>query len=330
MAEGDLSETSDVRGTDEIADALRNQNAMIERLRRVVGDALANVRQVASASAELASTASQLSQGASEQAAATEEASAAMEQMAANIKQTAHSAAETEAMATRSAAEARDSGQAVTEAVAAMRTIAEQILVVQEIARQTDLLALNAAVEAARAGEHGRGFAVVAAEVRKLAERTQTTAGEISRLSGSTVQVAQLAGRRLETLVPSIERTAQLVGQIAHANQELDTGAKQVTQAIEQLNGVTQQNTSASQQVSSTAEELAGQADALQTGMAFFRLDGGASRAPRPMPAPTVQVRPAPAAAPSAPRQQPVKGFALDLGDEDDLDSQFTRTVRRA
>ncbi|EGX99793.1 chemotaxis sensory transducer [Nitrospirillum viridazoti Y2] len=103
----------------------------------------------------------------------------------------------------------------MTRAVQAMRTIAEKITIVQEIARQTDLLALNAAVEAARAGEHGRGFAVVASEVRKLAERSQTAAAEISTMSSQTVQAAQEAGEMLTRLVPDIKKTAELVAEIS-------------------------------------------------------------------------------------------------------------------
>ena len=116
---------------------------------------------------------------------------------------------------------------------------------VQEIARQTDLLALNAAVEAARAGEHGRGFAVVASEARKLAERSQSAAAEISTLSSDTVKSAQSAGAMLTRLVPDIKRTADLVAEITAACHEQDVGPGQINEAIQQLDKVTQQNASA-------------------------------------------------------------------------------------
>ncbi|MCM2477858.1 methyl-accepting chemotaxis protein, partial [Rhizobium sp. CG5] len=121
--------------------------SMVERLRGVVGDALAAADNVSSGSQELSASSEQLSQGATEQASSAEEASASMEQMAANIKQNADNAAQTEKIARQSSKDAEASGEAVSRAVGAMRTIAEKISIVQEIARQTDLLALNAAVE---------------------------------------------------------------------------------------------------------------------------------------------------------------------------------------
>ena len=231
-----------------------------------------SIRRVASGATQMAATSEELSQGATEQASSTEETSSAVEQMAANIKQTAENAAETEKMALRAADDARSSGKAVAEAVEAMKTIASRIMIVQEIARQTDLLALNAAVEAARAGEHGRGFAVVASEVRKLAERSQTAATEISSLSDVTVRSAASAGDMLRGLVPNIENTSALVTEISVAARELATGASQISAAIQQLDKVTQENTSASEQLASGATELALQADDLASGMDFFQI----------------------------------------------------------
>ncbi len=275
VADGDLTvEARPLSDRDALGLALQR---MVEKLREVVGEATGASENVSSGSQELSATAEELSQGATEQASAAEEASASMEQMAANIKQNADNASQTEKIARQSAADAQASGEAVIRAVSAMQTIAEKITIVQEIARQTDLLALNAAVEAARAGEHGRGFAVVASEVRKLAERSQTAAAEISTMSSQTVKTAQEAGEMLTRLVPDIKKTAELVAEISAACREQDIGGDQINQAIQQLDKVTQQNASASEQMSATSEELAAQSEQLQASIAYFTLDAAGS-----------------------------------------------------
>jgi methyl-accepting chemotaxis protein len=273
VADGDLTQTADTRSSDEIGDLILALNDMVERLRSIVGDVSGAVSNVSAGSQELSASAEQLSQGSASQAAAAEEASSSMEQMAANIKQNAENAGQTEKIARQSSKDAQTSGEAVASAVQAMQTIAEKITIVQEIARQTDLLALNAAVEAARAGEHGKGFAVVASEVRKLAERSQAAAAEISTLSTATYRAAQDAGTMLAKLVPDIKRTAELVEEITAACREQDIGAEQINQAIQQLDKVTQQNAAASEQLSATSEELATQSDQLEATIGYFQVD---------------------------------------------------------
>jgi methyl-accepting chemotaxis protein len=248
--------------------------AMLEQLRAVVTDVKTAADNVAAGSQQLSAGSEQMSQGATEQAASAEEASSAIEQMNATIKQNADNAAQTEKIALKSSADAIESGRAVTEAMAAMKDIAGKISIIEEIARQTNLLALNAAIEAARAGEHGKGFAVVAAEVRKLAERSQTAAGEISKLSASSVDVAERAGSMLTKLVPDIQKTAELVQEISAASKEQSGGADQINSAIQQLNQVIQQNAGAAEEMSSTSEELSSQAEQLQETISFFKVDG--------------------------------------------------------
>jgi methyl-accepting chemotaxis protein len=155
-----------------------------------------------------------------------------------------------------------------------MKEIAGKISIIEEIARQTNLLALNAAIEAARAGEHGKGFAVVASEVRKLAERSQKAAGEISQLSASSVQIAEKAGELLTRIVPDIQRTAELVQEISASSGEQNSGAEQINKAIMQLDQVIQENAASAEELSATAEELSSQAEQLQSTMSFFKIGG--------------------------------------------------------
>lgn len=331
IEQGYLDFTIDIGKND--TSLLAAMRGMVQKLREVVGDVNNGAENVSAGSSQLSSTAQQLSQGATEQASSVEETSASMEEMSSNIQQNADNSQQTEKISLSAAKDAQNSGSAVSEAVDAMKEIATKISIIEEIARQTNLLALNAAIEAARAGEHGKGFAVVAAEVRKLAERSQSAAGEISELSSTSVDIAEKAGEMLTKLVPDIQKTSELVQEISASSAEQNSGADQITNAIQQLDSVIQQNASSTEEMASTSEELASQAQQLQDTISFFKLEDNhgtrnvrqvhdLSQATRVQtPKPTIQKQPEQL----KDRKKPVKELpGVDLGmDGKGKDSEF-------
>ncbi|MBF0188270.1 MAG: HAMP domain-containing protein [Magnetococcales bacterium] len=270
VAEGDLGVNCHMDRNDEIGKLFQALSGMTSKLRTVIGEVQVSAQAVSEGSESLTSISRIVSESATSQAASVEETSSAMEQMAGSIQHNTDNAQQTEKISGQAANDAQQGGESVAEAVHAMREIADKISVIEEIARQTNLLALNAAIEAARAGEHGKGFAVVAAEVRKLAERSQMAAGEIGQLSSSSVSVAEKAGSIINTLVPDIKKTADLVQEISASSNEQTQGAQQVNNALQELDSTIQQNAGSSQEMAETADQLTEHAHTLQNAVAQF------------------------------------------------------------
>jgi methyl-accepting chemotaxis protein len=272
---GDLTKRIEVKSVDEVGQMAASLNAFLEKLEKIIIEVKGGAGSISSAAQQVASSSSSLSHGTSEQAASVEETTSSLEEMSASINQNSDNSLKMEQVASKGFREAEDSGKAVKQTVDAMKSITDKINIIDEIAYQTNLLALNAAIEAARAGEHGRGFAVVATEVRKLAERSQTAAKEISGLASESVKVAEHSGKLLDELVPSIQKTADLVKEVSAASREQSSGVNQINRAMSQVDEVTQRNASSAEELSSTAEEMAAQSEALMQLMAFFKTSDG-------------------------------------------------------
>jgi len=247
-------------------------NTSIKNISKIVTDVKQSAVNMNNAGKELARSASQMASGANEQASASEQVASAMEDMTASIRKNAQNAQQTEDITNGVVESVQQANASVSETVEAMKTITDKIGIIDEIAGRTDLLAVNAAIEAARVGELGKGFSVVAAEIRKLAEKSQAAAKEIGELTKSGVSQAEASGQMLQELVPEINKTSNLVHEIAASSIEQNNNAMQVNNALQQLNSITQQNAATAEELSTSADETQSQAESLDETMTFFHL----------------------------------------------------------
>lgn len=271
-------------------------NTTVEKLKAIIGRIKDASGSINTASKEIAAGNNDLSHRTEQQAASLEQTAASMDELTSAVQHNAANARQANQLAVNASGIADKGVEVVGRVVATMNDINESshkigdiISVIDDIAFQTNILALNAAVEAARAGEQGRGFAVVAVEVRNLAQRAASAAGEIKDLITDSVgkvavgsKLVAQAGQTMEEILTSIHGVTNIMSEITAASSEQSAGIEQVNLAIAQMDDVTQQNAALVEQAAAAAESLEEQAQNLVATLSSFKIDeAGLSRSVR-------------------------------------------------
>lgn len=244
---------------------------MTRSLSDLIGDIRLSADAIAVAATQLTESAQGLSEGATEEAASVTQTTGSLDALNDSIARTVHVIQEMDEVARRGASDAEKSGEAMGVTVAAMMKITDKVTAINQIADQTNLLALNAAIEAARAGHQGRGFAVVAEEVRRLADVSRKTAGEITELAARSKTTVTQSGELIDGLVPRIRQTADIVKSVSASSAEQVQSLDLVGKAMQQVDEVTHRNAAAAQQLGAMAQELTAQSETLQELIGRFR-----------------------------------------------------------
>ena len=286
LSHGDLTHKITTEYTGEFDTIKNDANYTVDKLTEIVEQIKHITHNVNEGSKEIAASNMDLSDRTTSQASALEETAASMHELNSTVQTNTENANDANTFVFNTSDIASKGVKVIDRVVHTMEDIRESsrkvvdiISVIDGISFQTNILALNAAVEAARAGEQGRGFAVVATEVRSLAQRAATAAGEIKMLINDSVdkiedgsKLVVDAGHTMEEIVSSIRTVTQMISGISAASNEQSAGIGQANIAILNMEEMTQQNATLVEQSTVTADNLKNQSIALSNAVDYFKI----------------------------------------------------------